>query len=80
MSEVLIIILGVWSGFNILYPMICLITEYPDALKFLPGDLRKFTKMNLFGCWFVSILMFILLPITYIVRFLVWCCFVKKER
>lgn len=45
-----------------------------------PSKLYKDTKMNKFGCWFVSILIYLIAPINSIGIFVYWITHVGRNK
>ena len=70
MLMLLALLFAIWCTINILYPIICLVSfdEANAYLMFLPTDLRKSTKMNMFGCVVTSVFLAVLFPIIYVFR------------
>lgn len=65
----------VWGiiDFICLIPTIVCVFELPESPTFLlPMSLKAHSTMNWFGCWMCSILLFILIPLTYTFQVIYW--------
>jgi len=62
-----------YVGYNIIYCLMAFVDPGCRGIeKLLPCDLHKSTRMNWFGCIFISILLLLILPLTWFIRFMYW--------
>ena len=72
MSDWLYGLIIVWVSVNMCFPVFYFALESTKMFYVTPWDLRETTHMNWFGCIFTSTLLFILLPLVWVGRFIYW--------